>query len=142
MIEHPAGRAGGYWARKDLACALTLGASGLTCVQAGVQLFIDSDMWLHRADFVGQFVTVDAGMASALAFVDWEAAITALREGRLPCSSGEQRILRIVASMSGGIPVDLRDALTGLDDTNLGLTASAVRHATRSRTAQAWRQEV
>jgi hypothetical protein len=123
---------GAYWAHQHLACALTLGATGLTCVQAGVELLIDTEIWLHRADFVSQFITLDANLASARAFIDWQAAITALQQGRLPCSGGERRILLIAASLSGGIPVDLRDALTGLDATNLALTAAAVRHATGS----------
>ncbi|MGP3921504.1 hypothetical protein [Nonomuraea sp. 10N515B] len=68
-------------------------------------------------------------MASTLAFVDWEGAITALDSGRLPCSGGERAVLRIAASMSGGIPVDLRDVLTGLDSVNRALAATAVAHS-------------
>jgi hypothetical protein len=74
MATHPAVSADGYWARRELACALTLGATGLPCVQAGVELLIDT-------------------------------------------------------GMSGGIPLDLRDALTSLDPVNLALTATAVEHA-------------
>ncbi|GAA2277580.1 hypothetical protein GCM10010149_21190 [Nonomuraea roseoviolacea subsp. roseoviolacea] len=129
MTAHPAEPTGGYWAQRDLACALTLGATGLTCVRAGVELLIDSDIWLHRPDFVEQFITTDNSVASTLAFVDWEEAITALDSGRLPCSSGERAVLRIAASMSGGIPVDLRDALTGLDPVTRALAATAVRHS-------------
>jgi hypothetical protein len=130
MTAHPAGLAGGYWADRNLACALTLGATGTTCVLAGVELLIDTEVWLHRPDFVERFIAIDDSVATALAFVDWDAAITALKEGRLPCSGGERAILRIAASMSGGIPVDLRDTLTSLDATNLALTATAVRNAT------------
>jgi hypothetical protein len=32
---------------------------------------------------------------------------------------GEQRMLKITASLADGIPVDLRDTLTGLDDSNI-----------------------
>ncbi|MGP3962535.1 hypothetical protein ACTWPT_41745 [Nonomuraea sp. 3N208] len=42
---------------------------------------------------------------------------------------GERAVLRIAASMSGGIPVDLRDALTGLDPVNRGLATTAVAHS-------------
>lgn len=130
MDDYPAGPIDtGYWARRELVRALARGAAGTPCEQAGVELLIDAEAWLHRADFIGSFVTVDAGVASMLAFIDWEAAITALEDGRLPCSGGERRILRIAASMSCGIPVDLRDALTSLDATNLELTATAVRNA-------------
>jgi hypothetical protein len=140
MTAHPAEQAGGYRACHDLACALNLGAAGLTCVQAGVELLIDTDIWLHRAEFTRQFVTVDTSVASARAFVDWEAAIAALNAGRLTCSGGERRILAIAASMAGGVPVDLQDALTGLDASNLGLVAEAVRHSAGSRTV-VWGEE-
>ncbi len=133
MTTHSAGSAGGYWAHRDLACALTLGATGATCVLAGVELLIDSEMWLCRDDFVAEFVALDVGGATALAFVDWDAAITALNTGRLPCSAGERALLRIAASMGGGIPVDLKNALTSLDPVNLELAATAVRHATGHR---------
>ncbi|MEV4179783.1 hypothetical protein AB0J69_61590, partial [Nonomuraea sp. NPDC049709] len=70
----------------------------------------------------------------ALAFIDWDAAITALNAGRLPCSGGERAVLRIAASMSGGISVDLRDVLTSLDPVNLALAATAVSIAAGSPT--------
>lgn len=103
--------------------------------KAGVELLIDAGCWLDRDDFTQAFITIDASVASRRAFIDWEAAIAALEESRLPCSGGERRILRIAASLSCGIPVDLRDALTGLDESNLALTAAAVRNATGSHTA-------
>ena len=54
-----------------------------------------------------------------MAAIDWEGAITALHAGELPCSGGERRILMLSASLADGIPVDLRDAATGLDDRNV-----------------------
>ena len=68
-----------------------------------------------------------------MAGIDWPAAITALDTGSLPCSGGEQRMLRLAASLAGGIPVDLRDALTGLDDHNINLVITAVLHASGKR---------
>jgi len=41
------------------------------------------------------------------------------RPGSHLLSGGEQRILRLSASLAEGIPVDLRDTSTGLDQTNL-----------------------
>lgn len=41
--------------------------------------------------------------------------------GGLPCSGGEDRILRLAASIADGIPVDLNYALSGLDKTNISL---------------------
>ena len=34
---------------------------------------------------------------------------------------GEQRMLKLTASLADGIPVDLQDTLTGLDDSNIQL---------------------
>jgi hypothetical protein len=64
-----------------------------------------------------------------LAFIDWQAAVTALEAGWLPCSGGEGRVLRIAASIAEGVPVDLREAVTGLDEANLALVARAVLHS-------------
>jgi hypothetical protein len=67
--------------------------------------------------------------------IDWPAVITALDAGDLPCSGGEARILRLAASLAHGIPVDLRDALTGLDARNTDLIRQAVLHANGHRPA-------
>jgi hypothetical protein len=56
--------------------------------------------------------------------------ITGLDQGHLPCSGSERRMLRIAASLADGIPVDLRDALTGLDARNTDLVRDAVTRAT------------
>ena len=112
----------------EVACALSLGAAGLTCTQAGVELLIDHGCWLYRADFTA-LITLDDSAASPLAFVDWPAAIAALHAGRLPCSGGERRMLQVAASIAGAVPVDLSDALTGLDRIGIALVATAVLHA-------------
>jgi ABC-type transport system involved in cytochrome bd biosynthesis fused ATPase/permease subunit len=64
---------------------------------------------------------------------NWEAAITALNSGGLPCSGGERRILHLSASLAAGTPVDLRDTVTGLDDHNTARLLAAIRHATGNR---------
>ena len=51
----------------------------------------------------------------------------------LPCSSGENRILRLAASIAAGIPVDLNDALSGLDHASITRVTRAVRHANGTR---------
>jgi hypothetical protein len=129
MSADAGGPAGAYWARRELACALSLGTSGLTYAQAGVELLIDHEFWLHRADFTDAFITMDTSVASAQAFIDWHAAIAALNAGHLPCSGGEARMLSIAASIAGAVPVDLSDALTGLDRSNIALVATAVLNA-------------
>lgn len=70
---------------------------------------------------------------TTMADIDWPATITALDTGHLPCSGGEQRMLRLAASLASGIPVDLRDALTGLDNLNINLVITAVLHASGKR---------
>ena len=64
-----------------------------------------------------------------LVTVDFVAAVEALRAGVLPCSADERQILLIAASIAEGIPVDLRDALTCLDEAGVGLVVGAVAHA-------------
>ena len=43
-----------------------------------------------------------------MAWIDWDAAITALQAGNLPASSGERSILQLAASIANGNPVALR----------------------------------
>ena len=68
-----------------------------------------------------------------MAVIDWDAVITALQAGELPCSGGERRVLMLSASLAGGIPVDLRDAATGLDDRNIQRLVCAILHASGKR---------
>ena len=74
---------------------------------------------------------------TVMAAVDWESAIAALDDGRLPCSGGEGQMLRIAASIAGGVLVDLRETVTGLDEGNAILAARAVCHAAGCRQAGA-----
>jgi len=64
-----------------------------------------------------------------MAAIDWEAAISALQVGELPCSGGERRILQLAASLAAGSPVSLRDTVTGLDAINAARFLIAIRHA-------------
>ena len=48
-------------------------------------------------------------------------------------SGGEQRIVRVAASLTAGHPVSLRDAIPGLDQRSLHLVATAIRHAAGQR---------
>lgn len=68
-----------------------------------------------------------------MAAIDWDSAVTALNAGDLACSGGERRVLLLSASLAGGIPIDLRAAVTGLDDRNTALLLTAIRHATGQR---------
>ena len=63
-----------------------------------------------------------------VAAVDFAAAADAV-QGMLPCSAGERQVLLVAASIAEGIPVDLREAVTGLDGASTALVARAIVHA-------------
>jgi hypothetical protein len=113
----------------QLAAALRAHAQGLYCGEAGAELLI-AQSWLHRADFTSRFITVHPGIPDGqpMAVVDWAAAVTALGTS-LPSSGGERRMLKLTASLADGIPVDLQDTLTGIDDRNIQLLITAILHA-------------
>lgn len=116
-----------------LAAALRAHAQGLYCDEAAAELLI-AQSWLHRPDFTSRFLTVVPGIPDGrpMAVVDWDAATAAL-DTSLPSSAGEQRMLKITSSLGAGIPVDLRETLTGIDDSNIQLVIRAVRHASGKR---------
>ena len=66
---------------------------------------------------------------TTMAGIDWPAAIAALDNGGLPSSGGERRVLRLATSLADGIPVDLRDAFTGMDAANVDRAVQAMLHA-------------
>lgn len=119
----------------DLAAALRAWAKGLFSTEAAVELLIGHRWWLSREDFLEIAVEFGCGIAegAVMAAVDWEAAVAALEAGRLPCSGGEGRMLRLAASVAGGVAVDLGSVLPGLDERNITLVAGAVLHAAGHR---------
>ena len=112
-----------------IATALRNHAEGSYCLSAAAELLI-AQSWLRQADFTSRFITIhrSPGGDEPMAVIDWPAVVTALGTS-LPCSGGEQRMLKITASLADGIPVDLRDTLTGLDDRNIQLLITAIRRA-------------
>ena len=104
-------------------------------MEAAVELLIGHGSWLCREDFLEIAVEFGQGITSGavMAAVDFEVAAGALEAGALPCSGGEGRVLRIAASIAAGVPVDLREAVTGLDENNAMLAAAAVLHAAGCR---------
>jgi hypothetical protein len=130
---------------RDLALdeALRESARGVYPLEAGVELLIAHAAWLQRDDFLDAFLDAflhtDTSIidGSKLASIDWNRAITALDTSTLPCSSGEQRMLRLAASIADGTPVSLRDTLTGLDHRNTRLVITAVLHASGQRPSAA-----
>jgi len=103
----------------ELTSALNACAAGLYPLEAGVALLIAEGSFLRRDDFTTRFIEYGTSSGAAMASIDWDSVITALHAGELPCSGGERRVLLLSASLAGGIPVDLRDAATGLDDRNI-----------------------
>jgi hypothetical protein len=120
----------------DLAAALQACAAGLYPLEAGTGLLISNGTFLRRDDFTSRFITVATSISDGttpMAAIDWNAAIAALHAGELPCSGGERRVLELSSSIAGGTPVDLRDAVTGLDDGNIARLVTAIRHASGRR---------
>ena len=78
-------------------------------------------------------ITRGTSGVTPMAAIDWDAAITALHSGDLPCSGGERRTLLLSASLASGIPVSLRDTISSLDDRNVALVVSAIQHAAGKR---------
>jgi hypothetical protein len=115
--------------------ALRAAAAGIYPDEAGNGLLISHGSFLFRPDFA-RYLHADVSIsdhATFLAWIDWEAVISALHAGELPASGGERRILQIAASIAAGIPVSLREAIPGLDNHNLELAVTAIRHAAGHR---------
>ena len=64
-----------------------------------------------------------------MAWIDWDAVITALDGGHLPSSGTEKHVLRIAA----GHHMNLRDAIPRLDQRTVGLVVAAARHTAGQR---------
>jgi hypothetical protein len=120
----------------NLVAALRACATGLYPLEAATELFISNGTFLHRHDFTSRFIEQGTSISDGttpMAAIDWNAAITALQAGEVSCSGGERRILLLSASLAVGIPVDLRDTATGLDDANVARLLTAIRHASGKR---------
>jgi hypothetical protein len=118
--------------------ALRANAAGLLASEAAVNLLIGHRYWLTRPDFLDDFVDTFDGFTdgTAMAAICWPEAVAALDRGQLPGSNSEHKILRLAASLANGIPVDLQNAVTGLDDTNLQHLITAIRYAAGRRPHQ------
>jgi hypothetical protein len=110
---------------------LRVWARGLLGLEAAVELLVGHRFWLGRSDFLVVAVEVDRDNVTGdvSAWVDFEAAASALRAGQLPCSSSQARVLRIAASLAGDESVALGQVVAGLDEPNAVAVAAAVLHA-------------
>jgi hypothetical protein len=112
----------------QLACLLYDATDGLCADVAAVMLIDRHGRFLHDPAFrriiaAGSSITT----GQPLAVIRWNAAICALEAGCLPCSSSEQAILRIAASLADpGIAVRLRENLGNLDARNIALVTDAI----------------
>jgi hypothetical protein len=112
---------------QELTCQLRA-AAGITADTAAAELIISHGHFLHRGAF-RSVITAGTSISTGqpLATIDWDAALHALDTGLLPCSSSEQAILRIAASLGDPvIPVRLRTVLGSLDTRNITLVTTAI----------------
>jgi hypothetical protein len=127
----------------QLACLLYDAAEGICADVAAVMLIDRHGPFLHAPAFrriiaAGSSITT----GQPLAVIRWHAAIGALEAGQLPCSSSEQSILRIAASLAGPhIAVRLRDNLGNLDARNIALVTDAIAAANGGRAVAPARKE-
>jgi hypothetical protein len=115
--------------------ALRACAAGFFPSEAGTELLISHGGFLRRSDFtsfVDTFTSSSDG-ATPMAQINRDALHGALHDGQLPLSGGERRILELASSIAAGFPVSLRDTIPGLDNRNLQLVTTAIRHAAGQR---------
>ncbi|MEO8519678.1 MAG: hypothetical protein ABI438_10860 [Dermatophilaceae bacterium] len=101
-------------------------------------MLIGHRAWLDREDFLALAVECLDDGVRPMAALDWAVAVAALDTDRLPCSGSDAQMLRLAAGIAGGVPVDLGDALSGLDRRNAALVAAAVLQATGHPGLSAW----
>ena len=118
----------------QLACLLQDTAAGVSADDAAVTLIARHDHFLHQPGF-RRIIAAGSSIYSGqpVAVIRWRAAVHALDTGLLPCSSSEQAILRIAASLGDpAIGVHLRSVLGGLDHRNITLVTDAITAANGS----------
>ena len=115
----------------QLICLLQDTAAAQPADLAAVELLAHHNHFLHQPAFrrvIAAGSSVFTG--EPVVTIRWKAAIHALQAGRLPCTSSEQAILRIAASIGDhDIPVHLREALGSLDHRNITLVTTAITQA-------------
>ncbi len=102
-------------------------AAGMLPDMAAADLIIGHGHFLHDPAFrriIAAGSSVTDGQPFAV--IRWNAALWALENGHLPCSSSERAVLLIAASLAEGTPVSLRENLGSLDRRNITLVTDAI----------------
>jgi hypothetical protein len=111
-----------------LAALLRATAAGMLPDAAATDLLIAHGRFLHDPSFrkiIAAGSSVTDGQPFAV--IRWNAAVTALERGCLPCSTSERAVLLIAASLAEpGITVSLRECLGSLDRRNIALVTAAI----------------
>jgi hypothetical protein len=118
---------------RQLTCLLQDSATGQPADLAAVELLARHNHFLHLPQFRRLIATGSSVLTGEhVLTIRWQAAITALETGRLPCTGSERAVLRIAASTGDhDIPVHLRNALGSLDQRNITLATAAITQANR-----------
>jgi hypothetical protein len=98
------------------AAALRACAAGLYHAEAACELLIATS-WPHRADFRDGFIHAGISIsdgATAMASIDWAAAVTALAGGQLPCSDLLTELRDVSAAQKVEPPCRSVTTLTGM----------------------------
>jgi hypothetical protein len=111
-----------------LAVLLRGTAAGILAGTAAADLIIAHGRFLDDPAF-RRIIAAGASVADGQPFavIRWNAAVTALENGHLPCSTSERSVLLIAASLAEpGITISLRECLGSLDRRNIALVTSAI----------------
>jgi hypothetical protein len=111
---------------RDLIEGLRRWADGYSADRAAVELLITHNEWLRRPDFRRYIEPTFDAYGQQLTVIEWDRVRKAVDRGDLVASSSASQVLRIVLSLAVGVPVDLEEALTGLDATNAAAVATAL----------------
>lgn len=111
---------------RDLIEGLRRWADGYSADRAAVELLITHNEWLRRPDFRRYIDPTFDANGQPLTVIEWDRVRKALKRGDLFASSSALSVLRVALSLTVGLPVDLGEALAGLDATNTAAVITAL----------------
>lgn len=98
-------------------------ASGSTGTEAAVELLIETNFWLDRAEFRDHALQRNDGGSS----IDWNAAAELVET--VQCSRGERFILELACSLANPTHVVAMSEISSLDGRNLKRVSEALHTA-------------